>query len=65
MLHKWIDEGRNLYAMLPYLRAYMGHERLDDTAYYIHILPERLLSSPGVDWDRMDRIIPEVNIWTN
>ena len=65
VLHKWIDEGRNLYAMLPYLRAYMGHERLDDTAYYIHILPERLLSSPGVDWDRMDRIIPEVNIWTN
>lgn len=65
VLHKWIDEGRNLYAMLPYLRAYMGHERLDDTAYYIHILPERLLSSPGVDWTRMDRIIPEVSVWTN
>lgn len=65
VLHKWIDEGRNLYAMLPYLRAYMGHERFEDTAYYIHILPERLLTSPGVDWDKLDLIIPEVSVWEN
>ena len=37
--------------MLPYLRAYMGHEKFEDTAYYIHILPDRLLKSPGVDWE--------------
>lgn len=65
VLHKWIDESRNLYAMLPYLRAFMGHERLEDTAYYIHILPERLLSSPEINWDKMDSIIPEVAVWKN
>lgn len=63
ILQKWLDEGRNLYAMLPYLRAYMGHEKFADTAYYIHILPENLLKSPGVDWDRLDAIVPGVEIW--
>jgi len=63
VLQKWLDEGRNLYAMLPYLRTYMGHEKFADTAYYIHILPENLLKSPGVDWDRLDSIGPGVEIW--
>ena len=44
VLQKWIDEGKNIYAMLPYLRAYMGHEEFRDTLYYVHILPESLLS---------------------
>lgn len=63
VLQRWLDEGRNLYAMLPYLRAYMGHEKFSDTAYYIHILPERLMVSPGVQWENIDRIGMEVDIW--
>jgi len=63
ILQKWLDEGRNLYAMLPYLRTYMGHEKFADTAYYIHILPENLLRSPGVDWNRLDAIVPGVEVW--
>jgi integrase len=63
VLQKWLDEKRDLYAMLPYLRSYMGHNDLSDTAYYIHILPENLLKSPGVDWKRLDEIAPEVGIW--
>ena len=63
VLQKWLDEGRNLYAMLPYLRAFMGHEKFADTAYYIHILPENLLKSPGVDWDRLDSTVPGVEVW--
>jgi site-specific recombinase XerD len=63
VLHKWLDEGRNLNAMLPYLRTCMGHEQLSDTAYYIHILPQNLLASTKVDWERFDRIDPEVSIW--
>ena len=49
--------------MLPYLRTYMGHEKFADTAYYIHILPENLLRSPGVDWNRLDAIVPGVEVW--
>ena len=63
ILHKWLDEGRDLYAMLPYLRSYMGHENIAQTAYYIHILPEHLLKSPGVSWEALDRIVPEVPAW--
>lgn len=63
ILQKWLDDGHNLYAMLPYLRTYMGHEKFEDTAYYIHILPENLLKSPGVDWDRLDQLVPEVGVW--
>lgn len=65
VLQKWLDEKKDLYTMLPYLRAYLGHEHIEDTAYYIHVIPERLLKSPGINWDEMDLLMPEVSIWEN
>ena len=62
-LCRWLDEGKNLYNMLPYLRTYMGHSNLSQTAYYIHILPENLLKSCSIDWSKLDNIIPEDDIW--
>jgi site-specific recombinase XerD len=56
VLQQWLDEGRDLLTMLPYLRTYMGHEHIEDTAYYIHILPERLIRSPGIDWANLIRV---------
>ena len=63
VLQGWIDEGKNLYVMLPYLRAYMGHQSFSDTVYYIHLLPDRLMKSPGIDWERNDRVGLEVDLW--
>lgn len=63
VLQKWINEERNLYAMLPYLRAYMGHEEFRDTLYYVHILPEHLLSSNHVDWEKIESVGLEDSIW--
>ncbi len=64
VLCRWLDEGKNLYNMLPYLRTYMGHSSLSQTAYYIHILPENLLKSCNIDWSRLDSIIPaEDDVW--
>jgi integrase len=60
-LNRWLDNGDNLMAMLPYLRAYMGHDKLNETAYYIHILPENLTNSPGVDREALNAILPEVS----
>jgi hypothetical protein len=37
----------------------MGHEDLGETAYYIHILPENLVKSAGVDWDSLNSLLPE------
>lgn len=59
-LNRWLDEGKDLMAMLPYLRAFMGHESLSETAYYIHILPENLMKSRAVDWDAFNAMFPEV-----
>jgi len=63
VLQKWINEDRDLYSMLPYLSAYMGHRQFSCTAYYIHILPENLMNSPGVDWSAIDSVNPEVGTW--
>jgi len=60
---KWIDERSDLYSMLPYLSTYMGHAKLSQTAYYIHLLPENLKNSQGIDWKAMGELIPEVTTW--
>jgi integrase len=39
-LQKWINEGKDINAMLLYLSAYMGHANVGLTAYYIHLIPE-------------------------
>jgi integrase len=59
-LNRWLDEGHDLMAMLPYLREYMGHSSLNETAYYIHILPENLTKSAAVNWSVFENMFPEV-----
>jgi integrase len=44
-LMRWVEEGRDIEAWLPYLGAYMGHEKYSSTAWYVHLLPERLAAS--------------------
>ncbi|MGO2931652.1 tyrosine-type recombinase/integrase [Microbacterium sp.] len=44
-LTRWVEEGRDLNVWLPYLSAYMGHNTYSTTAYYIHLLPERLAAT--------------------
>ncbi len=47
-------------AMLPFLREYMGHSNLSETAYDIHILPENIIKSSAIDWDKLNAMFPEV-----
>jgi integrase len=61
-LNRWLDGGEDIMAMLPYLRAFMGHGQISETAYYIHLLPEKLVKSAGIDWDRLNTLLPEVDI---
>ena len=60
---RWLDSGKPIKSKLAYLRAYMGHNSLSDTAYYIHLLPENLVKSAGIDWAAFDELIPEVVVW--
>ncbi len=40
-----MEQGRDLNVWLPYLSAYMGHDTYSSTAYYVHLLPERLAAT--------------------
>lgn len=59
-VNRWLDEGKNMNAMLPRLRSYMGHHTMMETAVYIHLLPDNLVKNNGIDWDSFTDIIPEV-----
>lgn len=60
VLSEWLERGEDLYTALPYLRAYMGHAEFSSTAYYIHLLPERLMKSDAIDWKKFEDLLPEV-----
>lgn len=62
-INRWLEQGKDMNAMLPKLRTYMGHYTLSETAYYIHILPENLSKNKGIDWSSFTDIIPEVEPW--
>lgn len=65
IMMRWVNEGRDIMAMLPYLSAYMGHKCFTATLYYIHLLPERLIRSSGIDWERFSGIYPEATYEEN
>jgi integrase len=44
-LRRWVLDGKNLYAYLPVLQAYLGHVSLSDTAYYLHLTADLF---PGI-----------------
>lgn len=60
VIMKWLNDGIDFYTQLPYLSAYMGHSHFEETAYYLHLLPENLLQSKAVNWELFSTLIPEV-----
>lgn len=53
---RWLNSGKDAMELLPHLSAYMGHSELTSTLYYIHLLPENLRNSKGIDWDLLSRV---------
>lgn len=39
-INTWIEDGKDVYALLPYLRLYLGHSSIKETEYYLHWVPE-------------------------
>ena len=58
-LCRWRREGKDLNAMLPILSAYMGHARFEDTAYYVHMIPD-FYQRTGMDTSAFEALLPEV-----
>lgn len=56
VIRKWMAEGKNVSAMLPYLSTYMGHSSLSATAYYVHLVPEHLTGTGLTAWGCMPEV---------
>jgi integrase len=39
-VERWMAQGRDVTAMLPYLARYMGHASIESSYYYIHTSPD-------------------------
>lgn len=39
-MNRWLLEGKDVGAMLPYLMKYMGHSDIKNTLYYFHLVPD-------------------------
>jgi integrase len=59
-LYQWMRDGKDLYAVMPYLSAYMGHASLAETFYYIHLVPGMLESMSGFKYESVANLFPEV-----
>ena len=59
-LYHWMNEGKDLNVMIPYLSAYMGHAQLSDTYYYIHLVPGLLEEMSGFAFSSAEVFLPEV-----
>ena len=39
-IERWMRDGKDVAALLPYLSRYMGHATLESTYYYVHTSPD-------------------------
>lgn len=60
ILMDWINRKQKVMSLLPYLSTYMGHGDMRDTLYYVHLLPERLQKTAGIDWASLSAVYGEV-----
>lgn len=58
-IERWMAQGVDVGAMLPYLSAYMGHATLESTYYYIHTSPD-FMAAYGHITARTATLLPEV-----
>lgn len=59
-MNRWLREGKDVNAMLPYLMRYMGHSDVKNTLYYFHLVPD--IYGGILDRSRhSEGLIPEVD----
>jgi len=58
-IERWMSQGSDVAAMLPYLSRYMGHATFDSTYYYVHTSPD-FMDSYAELTRRSQSLLPEV-----
>ena len=58
-IERWMRQGTDVTAMLPYLPRYMGHAGIESTYYYIHTSPDFMDAYADITGQRQS-LLPEV-----
>ena len=58
-VERWMAQGVDVTAMLPYLARYMGHATIESTYYYIHTSPDFMSSYSDIT-SNSESVLPEV-----
>lgn len=59
---KWLGEGISSVEMLYRLKVHLGHEKFEDTMWYLHTLPNNLVNSTEIDWDSLDVVYSTLEV---
>lgn len=59
-LYRWLKEGKDIHTMMPYLSAYMGHAKVSETYYYIHLVPGMHEEMSNFRYESAEDIFPKV-----
>lgn len=59
-LRKWVKEGADITALLPYLSSYLGHKGLQETAYYLRLTADMFPQVTALLQQELGDIIPEI-----
>jgi integrase len=58
-IERWMRQGKDVTALLPYLSRYMGHATLESTYYYIHTSPDFMDAYAHIT-SQSGSVLPEV-----
>ena len=61
-MNRWLREGKDINVMLPYLMRYMGHQDIQNTLYYFHLVPD-IYDTIVRKSSLFERLLPEVNAY--
>ncbi|HZD16257.1 MAG TPA: hypothetical protein VE196_14275, partial [Pseudonocardiaceae bacterium] len=58
-VERWMRQGKDVTAMLPYLARYMGHASIESSYYYIHTSPDFMHAYAHITAESQS-LLPEV-----
>jgi len=61
-MNRWLREGKDVNAMLPYLMKHMGHQDIENTLYYFHLVPD-IYGAIVKKSSLLEGFLPEVNAY--
>lgn len=61
-MNRWLREGKDINVMLPYLMNYMGHQEIENTLYYFHLIPD-IYGAIVKKSSLFEGLLPEVNTY--